>query len=137
MDIADIEMLQACPIPLFLSRCSWKTRVQIDTRCTENHVTANITASVWLDLSCVKHFWSVHGLHGVLGFAILPSCKGFGWNLPCRSKKPSTFLFTSQGEYVVRCSLLRKVWSGQRTKGKKSAGFLFSVMVFFCHLVFA
>ena len=82
------------------------------TRCTETP--CRIRATVILQ----RIFgWFVHGLHGLLGFALLPDCN-------------RTFRLASQGECVGLCPPVRKVWPDQLPKGKaKSAGFFFSVWV--------
>ena len=54
------------------------------TRCIYKHV-AFVQAQYYSErlagLSCVKPCWNVHELHGVLGFALLPSCRCLGLTL--------------------------------------------------------
>ena len=47
-------------------------------------------------------------LHGALGFAMPQNCRGI-----------SLFRLVCQGEYVVRCPPVRKVWPGQLSKERK------------------
>ena len=69
-------------------------------------------ASVWLVLTCV--IWSVHGQHGVLGIALPPSCWGLGLSI-----RTDGCHLAPQGQQVVCCPLVRKVWPGHLPKVKK------------------
>ena len=79
-------------------------------------------------LSCVTLFWSVHGLHGLLGFA-----------LPSRAAGASGYPFAQMGITAHSVLYLKgnmlcaaRAWFGRANsrKGKKSPlGFFFWVMV--------
>ena len=87
----NIAMFQACPNGLSLSRYS-----------TENRD------------ACVKLC-----ARTLLRFALPPGCRDLGLTL--RTDRCHSILrLASQGEYVVRCPLVRMVWPGHFPKGKIS-----------------
>ena len=79
----------------------------------------------------------MYELHGLLGFALLPSCRGLELCF-CTDGFHSIFRLVIQEDYVVLAHLC--AWFGQANsrKGKeKSTGFLFWVIVFLCQSGFA
>ena len=79
-------------------------------------------ANVWLVWHCLP-FWSVHGLHLVLGFALPPSCRGLGLTLRTDGYH-NIFRPVNQKNVWGFAHLLCLVWPGQLTKGReKSTGF--------------
>ena len=79
-------------------------------------------ANVWLVCHCLP-FWSVHGLHQVLGFALPPSCRGLGQTLRTDGYH-NIFRLVNQKNVWGFAHLLCLVWPGQLMKGReKSTGF--------------
>ena len=71
-----------------------------------------------------RPFWSVHGLHGLLGFALLSSCKSLGLTFRTDGYH-SIFRPVFQGETVVRCPPVGRLGRGN---SRRVTGFLFWVI---------
>ena len=72
-----------------------------------------------------RPFWSVYGLHGLLGFALLSSCRSLGLTFRTDGNH-SIFRPVFHGGNVVRCPPVGRLGRGN---SRRVTGLLFWVMV--------